>query len=315
MRLRAESAVREEHQHVLSMIDHLTKKASRDHLDDVILSQYESQERELREELAIVQEAGLKVVLDGRGVDGHSIALDRLAEFVDPLNRSIRGVAASDVRSNGATFDADARSLSTGYLRTLFDGSVGLTIVAPAGPPAGEQLEFLRPTLFERSVETVVRILKSVERDNIEENVLDLAGDLDADAVSALRRLAGAMESANAPTRFSWKPTNGGETINTTVLPGQAAALHEVLNAVEPRTETMVVTGDLVGQDLNDGSFHVFADDGSEYRGSVAHGVLTKVRNIGLGHRVNATLEVTYLEGQLRRRSRPRYVLVDADPA
>lgn len=308
MRLRSAEEVRSDIAHVsacLATFDDTTHWA-----DALMVDRYQGDLRELRDELTRSEFVGLQVVLDGAGIYEHTIATDRLTGFLGEFQRSMRNVAASEVRGEGESFTEVERALTDVHLASLFDGSVGLKLVAPPGSAFGEQLDMLRPPLFDRTVERVLDVLAAAqEPEGVEEAVLELAVDLSADAIVALKNLAKSMGAAGAPTRFAWHGTLTAASKVVTLVPGQASELVSILEAATPIEVPLDAYGLLSSVDSHDGSFHLVTDS-QEYRGVVAAGQLHEAQE-----RVYRYVQVEMIEqsvtGRFARRSRPKYTLVN----
>ena len=209
---------------------------------------------------------------------------------------------------SGEPFSKGEQGLSTGYLEALFPGSVGLSIDGPIAPATGEQMAAFEPTLYERSVERVIKVLKAAESDDVEATVLELAAGLSPEAINALRELVTTMVKAGAPTRFAWRGFVNRTELLATVHPAQAMSLVDVLNAVTPATQMIIVEGEVVGLDRHDGSFHFRSAD-KDFRGVVADGVMGQAKEaFELERTASAELEEQTAVGVLRS-SKPKYVL------
>jgi len=282
-------------------------------MDQAAVARYEQEERELLQELSFAGERGLQVVLDGQGIDGHTITLTRLVNFVDPLQRAFVHVAAQDVRSAGETFGDEERRLAEARLERTFDGSFGLLIGGPSLSASGEQLEFLRPTLFERSVEKILDVLAAALRENVDEALVDEAVGMNASALGALSDLTGSMAASAAPTRIAWRGVVHDTERLLTLLPRQARELQEALQAVEPSVSLRSISGTLHAVDNKDGTFHLVTDDGDDIKGVIVEGHLHAAMD-GVYKKVVGTLDVHEAIGRFNIRSRrPKYFLRDLE--
>lgn len=309
MRLRSVSQITEDLGFIREMIDLLEARTDLTPTDRVVLDQHRQMLAETSAELALSDERGLQVVLDGRGVDGHAISTERLIEFLDPLQASLRGAASDELRDEGGSFGPTARQLATPTLRSLFDGSVGMKFTGPIAPLSGEQLDMLRPTMFDRAVERVLAVLETATDPDIDDTVLEATSGLTLNTIAALRRLTEGFSKAGAPTRIAWRGTLVPAERLLTLTPGQAKSLFDALSTVEPRQVVEVVSGHLAHVDDHDGTFHLQADDGSDFYGRVADGVMSAAKGV-VYTQVTVSLEVHTAESQLKR-SKPKYVLAE----
>ncbi len=74
--------------------------------------------------------------------------------------------------------------------------------------------------------------------------------------------------------------------------------------------ETMTLVGTLTGGDVSDERFHLIVEDEGgrlrDVRGNVEPELVSKLADIHLGSRVQATVTVTYTESDLLGTTRPR---------
>jgi hypothetical protein len=274
-----------------------------------MIGKYQADIQALEQELAVVDTSGLQVVLDGQGVYQHTISADRLTSFLKDLQRSLRHVAANDVRTSGDTFTDNEKAMTDVHIASLFDGSVGLNLTAPPGPLVGEQIDMLRPTLFDRAVDKVIDVLSTArELEDMEGALLNLAAGLSKPAINALTDLARSISEAGAPTRFAWHGTSTAASRFLTLVPSQAAELVEILESVQPVEKSINVYGTLASVDSHDGSFHLVGEE-VEYRGVVADGHLHEAQ-AKVYTNVSAELMEKTVEGRFAKRSRPKYTLL-----
>ncbi len=306
MRLRSGSQIREALDDATAVVADLESRSDRDWIQTLVLEQHRRRLAALTDELALANEGGLQVALDGLGVADHAISADRLVTFLDPLQTAIRSVGADDVRELGNSFGEHEKQLTAAHVRHMFDGSAGIVIL---GPDASEQLEVLRATLFERAVGRVLDVLAASTADEVESAVLDAAAGLNAGAVKAMTELADWMAIAGESTRFAWRGTVHPADRPLSIRPTQAAALSEILKAVKPSLEEVTVTGLLAAVDSHDGTFHLVSEEGPEIRGRLAEGLVQDAIRREHQSGVVAVLEVQVAVGAFARRSRPKYVL------
>jgi hypothetical protein len=271
-----------------------------------------AQERiaEIQQDLAAAEGAGpLEFEFEGHDIYSHAIALRRFENLVRPLAKTLRWTAHDHAMLDGVELvpGTTITALAEPVLTGTFGGSFGVRVDRP---PLPENLS-LFGSLFDRTAERVVTVFRTArDTDDPAEIVASVAG-LRKRAIQGFQELALAITGAAAIARVRWQ---GAETIAVSSV--TAAAVVDALSSIRMDEETITLVGTLTGGDVSDERFHLVVEDESgrrrDVRGNVEPELVSQLKDIHLGSRVQATVTVTYTESDLLGTTRPpMHVLTD----